>query len=219
MRIRVLGLRLCVIAITLPALCRESNAAAADPSALVAKVGVQLKEIVGNNSLTPIERQQRFRGVIDEAFSFSTISRFVLGHYWRGSSITLQQEFDHVFEDYVVQMMGGRFADYSGESMNVTATRAESEQSTVVSTVIVSPDGEPPAKVDWRVQNTPAGFKITDISVSGVSMAITYRDEFAAVLDRDGGRISTLISDLRAKLAGRSTKSAAGGAATTESGP
>lgn len=219
MRIRTLVLHLCVIAIMLPALYRESNASATDPSALVAEVGRQLKEIVGNNSLTPIERQQRFRGVIDEAFDFSTISRFVLGGYWRGSSIALRQEFDHVFEDYVVQSMGGRFADYSGESMNVTAVRAGGGQSTVVSTAIVSADGAPPAKVDWRVQNTPAGFKITDVSVSGISMAISYRDQFAAVLDRDGGQISTLISDLRAKLVGQSTSPAAGGAATREAGP
>jgi len=36
-------------------------------------------------------------------------------------------------------------------------THSESEHSTVVSTMIVHPDGTSQPNVDWRVEDTPAG--------------------------------------------------------------
>jgi phospholipid transport system substrate-binding protein len=208
MGIRSAAFRFLVIAIALPTLCPSAKAAAADPAALVTELGVQLRQVLGDSGLTPIQRQQRFRGLLDAGFDFPTISRFVLGRYWQTANDAHRQEFSNVFEDYVIQSLSGRFGEYSGESMKVMATRLEGERSTVVSTAIIHPNGAPPAKVDWRVLNTPNGFKIADVSVSGISMALSYREQFAAVIDHDGGQISTLISDLREKLNGQPNKSA-----------
>lgn len=207
MGVRSFAFRLLVVAIALPALCPAAKAAAADPSALVTELGVQLRQVLGDNSLTPIQRQQRFRGLLDEGFDFPTISRFVLGRYWQTANDSYRQEFSGVFEDYVIQSLSGRFGEYSGESMKVTATRLEGERSTIVSTAIIHPNGAPPAKVDWRVLNTSNGFKIADVSVSGISMALSYREQFATVIDHDGGQISALISGLREKLNGEPNKS------------
>jgi phospholipid transport system substrate-binding protein len=219
MCVRSLALRLLVVAIALPVLCPTAKASAADPTALVTELGVQLRQVLGDNSLTPIQRQQRFRGLLDEGFDFPTISRFVLGRYWQPASDSDRKEFSGVFEDYVIQSLSGRFGEYSGESMTVTATRTEGERSTVVSTAIIHPNGAPPAKVDWRVLNTPNGFKIADVSVSGISMALSYRDQFATVIDHDGGQISALISELREKLNGQPNKSASSSNRAVEARP
>ena len=219
MGIQSLALRLLIVAVALPALTSTVRATSVDPSALVTELGVQLRQVLGDNSLTPIQRQQRFRRLLDEGFDFPTISRFVLGRYWQTANDAYRQEFSGVFEDYVIQSLSGRFGEYSGESMKVTATRTEGERSTIVSTAIIHPNGAPPAKVDWRVLNTPNGFKIADVSVSGISMALSYREQFAAVIDHDGGQISTLISDLREKLGGQPNRSASSGETTNETRP
>lgn len=209
MRIRSLALCLLAVTAVLPALCPESRAADADPPALIAALGAQVRLVLADNSLAPQERQRRVGALLDQGFDFPMISSFVLGRYWQGSSDSFRHEFAGVFEDFVVQSLSGRFGDYSGEAMNVTAARAEGERSTIVSTAIVHPNGAPPAKVDWRVQNTPNGFKITDVTVSGISMALSYRDQFAAVIDHDGGQTAGLIASLRQKLAGQATNSTA----------
>jgi len=219
MGVRSLALRLLVAAIALPALCPMAGAAAADPSALVTELGTQLREVLADRSLTLTERQQRFRGLLDTSFDFPTISRFVLGRYWQASNEAFRQEFSGVFEDYVILSLSGRFSEYSGESMKVTAARIESERSTIVSTTIMHPNGAPPAKVDWRVLNTPNGFKIADVSVSGISMALSYREQFAAVIDHDGGKTSTLISDLREKINEAPNHSIAGNTQTNGGKP
>jgi ABC-type transporter MlaC component len=86
--------------------------------------------------------------------------------------------------------------------MDVTGTRVENERSTIVSTTIAQPNGAPSVIVDWRVQNTPIGLKIADVTVSGISLALTYREQIAAVVDHDDGQTTSLIPTLRRKLDG-----------------
>jgi phospholipid transport system substrate-binding protein len=96
--------------------------------------------------------------------------------------------------------LSARFANYNGESIRITGSRSESEHSTVVSTTIVHPDGTLQSNVDWRVQDTPVGLKIADVSVAGVSMAMTFREQIAALIDQDGGQVAPAISRLREKI-------------------
>ena len=175
-------------------------AAAADPSALVTAMGEQIRQVLADHSLSPVQSQQRFHSVVDEGFDIPAISRFVLGRFWQGSTASFRQEFDDVFEDYVLQSLTARFADPSGESMTVTATRPEGQSSTIVSTTIVHADGAPSENVDWHVHHAADGFKIVDVSISGVSMALAYREQFAAVIDHDGGQLSALLPALLHKL-------------------
>jgi phospholipid transport system substrate-binding protein len=84
--------------------------------------------------------------------------------------------------------------------MIVTAARAEGDRNTIVSTAIGRPNDPPPTPVDWRVLDTQNGFKITDVSISGISLALSFREQFAAVIDHSSGRLSVLVSMLRSKL-------------------
>lgn len=140
------------------------DAAAANPSALVTELGIQLGQVLSDRTLSPAGQQQRIRAVLDADFDFPVISRFVLGRYWQGSSDAFHLEFAEVFEDYIIQSLSARIVDYSGESIRVTGTHVESERSTVVSTTIIQPDGASQANIDWRVQNTASGLKIAESS-------------------------------------------------------
>jgi phospholipid transport system substrate-binding protein len=44
-----------------------------------------------------------------------------------------------------------------------------------------------------------ATYKITDVTVDNLSMAITKRDEFASVIQQNGGDIQPLIAQLAQK--------------------
>jgi phospholipid transport system substrate-binding protein len=202
MRFRSSILGLVVVALVMSAGQSKARADSADPSALVTDLGLQLGQALRDRTLSPVEQQQRLRALLDQDFDFPLISRFVLGRYWQGSSDAFHAEFAGVFEDYVIQSLSSRFADYNGESINVTGTRVENERSTIVSTTIAQPNGAPSVIVDWRVQSTPDGFKIADVTVSGISLALTYRDQIAAVVDHDDGQTTSLIPTLRQKLDG-----------------
>jgi phospholipid transport system substrate-binding protein len=209
---------LCSLAAAVLALCPAARAAPADASALVTSFNAQIHKVFADGSLSVPERRQRFRGILDQRADFPRISCFVLGNHWQKSSDSFRREFSRVFEDYVIQTLSARLAEYSGDTMNVTGTRAEGQHSTVVMTTYVYPSGAPAARVDWRLRDTPNGFKIEDVSDSGVSLAQIYRDEFAAVIAHDGGQVTALIPGMRQKLDWQEARYSAPGAVRTDAG-
>ena len=72
---------------------------------------------------------------------------------------------------------------------------------TLVHSEIVDPSGKPPVRVDWRLLKPKDEFKIIDVVIEGVSMAITQRQEYASVIQRSGGKLEGLTNALSKRLA------------------
>ena len=126
------------------------------------------------------------------------IARFVLGRYWKNATSEQQEEFVKLFEDYIALVYSSQLAAYSGETLKVTGSRADSEGA-VVASEIIRPTGSPPVKVEWRLTDQHGTYKIRDVAVDGISMAVTQRSEFASVIQRNGGQVQGLIAMLREK--------------------
>ncbi len=189
---RIAAVLLAVVA-SLPAPVR----AAGDPAAFVADLGTRAINVLTSTS-SESERERQFRVLFDQAFDLPEISRFVLGSYWRTASDAQRQEFIKLFENYVVHAYTVRFNAYAGQQLKVGTARPEGEGGALVQSEIALPNSnQPPVKVEWRVRSAGNTNKITDVTVEGVSMALTERQEFASVIQRGGGQIDALLKLLR----------------------
>jgi phospholipid transport system substrate-binding protein len=191
--------RLCVTIIALligsTSLTVTTDAVAADASIFMNELWTRTVEVL-SKKVPPSERLARFRQLFHADFDGSGIARFVLGRYWRSANEQEQQEFLKLFEDYVVFVYGTRLSSFNGETFKVRGSRSD-ETGTVVSTDIISPNGEAPIKVDWRLITDKGAFKINDVIIEGISMLVTQRSEFAAVIQRHGGQVSGLLELMR----------------------
>ena len=179
---------------------------ASDPSGLVNNLVGQAIADIKDQQAAQADREARFRALLEAGFDIPRISRFVLGRYWNAATPDQRQHFAGLFEDWVVRTYSARFKDYSGQTIRVTGERPESDITTVVISQFNGTNGAPPAKVEWHVRKqTDGAFKVVDVSVEGISMALTERDEIAAVADRHGGTAQGLNDALEASLAGQST--------------
>jgi len=173
------------------------NAVAADARVFMSEMWNRSIEIL-SKKLPQTERLARFRELFEADFDGPGIARFVLGRYWRSASPQEQQEFLRLFDDYVVFVYGTRLANFNGESFKVRGSRTE-ESGVIVSTDVISPGGEAPIKIDWRLVTDNGAFKINDIIIEGISMMVTQRSEFASVIQRHGGQVSGLLELMREK--------------------
>ncbi len=57
------------------------------------------------------------------------------------------------------------------------------------------------AKVNYRIRKDGDDFKVVDIVAEGVSLALTLRQEYAAVIERSNGKVEGLIERLRSSAA------------------
>ena len=185
------------------ALVAPAVLAAADPAAIINNLGNHALEVLGKNA-TPAQRVARFHELFREDFDVPGIARFVLGRYWKTATPEQQEEFVRLFEDYIALVYSNQLAAYSGETLRVTGSRTSGEEA-VVASEIIRPTGAPPVKVDWHLTDRNGAYKISDVTVDGISMAVTQRSEFASVIQRNGGQVANLIAQLREKTASASS--------------
>ena len=196
---RCLSLLTVAVALALPA--PYARAAAPDAVSFVDTMVNQALGMLRDKQMPKAERDQKFAALLSQDFDIPRISRFVLGRYWASASEQERAEFAKLFERWVVRTYSARFSDYSGETVKVGSARPQGETDIVVESQIIHPDGSPPAKVDWRVRQKDGTFKIVDIDVEGVSMALTEKEEFSSVIQRNGGTVANLNNALQQNLA------------------
>ena len=178
-------------------LAATSNAIAADANIFMSELWTRAVEVLDKKApLT--ERLTRFRQLFQADFDGPGIARFVLGRYWRTASEQEQREYMKLFEDYVIFVYGTRLSHFNGETFKVRGSRTD-ESGTIVSTDIISPSGEPPIKVDWRLVADRGAFKINDVIIDGISMMVTQRSEFASIIQSHGGQVGGLLALMREK--------------------
>lgn len=176
--------------------------AAPDPATLLKSVSNQVLQILSDKQLPAADRKKRFEALVDEYFDMPRIARFVLGPYWRSASDDERQQFTAAFRVYMINFYWGRFQEYAGQSIRVLGQQPQSGTITIVNTEIVQPSGQPPAKVDWTVANEHDQNKIIDVSIAGISQVLTYRQEFASVIERNNGKVGALIDEINRKIKG-----------------
>lgn len=190
---RVVTITLVVIAgVLLPT--PGSAGAGEDPADFIRMLGNQALAVI-RSSATLDQKTTYFHQMLRRDFDLSEVSRFVLGPYWRVASGAERREFRSLFEGYLVHYYGQRFAQYGGESLRVIGSRTD-PAGVMVASQIIRPQG-PPIEVDWRLAVSDGRYKISDVSIDGVSMALSQRSEFAGIVQRNGGRVAGLLATMR----------------------
>jgi phospholipid transport system substrate-binding protein len=174
-------------------------APAPTPQALVTNVANQAINTM-RQSASASEREARFTTLLKDDFDVPRIARFVLGKYWASASEQERKEFGTIFEAYLARAYSNRFGEYEGETVSVTGLRSEGNDSTIVSSEIVHQQGRPPVKLEWRIYKSGDDYRILDVSVAGISMVLTHKQEFASIMEHDGGGVAGLIRTIQMKL-------------------
>jgi phospholipid transport system substrate-binding protein len=173
--------------------------AALDPGAFINNLGNEALAVLGPQT-SPEQRVVAFRALFRRDFDVPQIARFVLGPYWRVATPEQQREFVQLFENYIALAYSTRLSQFSGERLLVTGWQPIPDGA-VVTSEVGRPNGGSPVGIDWRLTRHGSTYKINDVVVDGVSMAITERSEFASVIQRNGGSVQDLLTMLRAKTA------------------
>ena len=185
--------RLIVLTLALTLAAGNAPAASESASEFVARLGdwtlIALRADDGS-------REARFRDLLRQGFDLPFIARFALGPNWRRATAEQRSDYLVVFGEYVVQTYSPRLGGYTGEAMSIVAECRAGEKDSLVETEIVRPSG-PTISAEWRVRVIDGEYRIIDIAIEGISMAVTKRSEFSAVIQSEG--IDGLIAALRAR--------------------
>ncbi len=177
------------------------------PSAQDADAGAFLKSLtqdvfakLDDPSLSQTQKEQDLRSLFGQNFDVPAISRFVLGKHWRKTSTADRQNFVDAFEEMNSRQFLAMVGEFSEEMFSIVKVQQDAAKPSLslVSTEIGQSEGEPISAV-WRIRSKDDQHKVLDIVVEGMSMAITLRHEYGAVVKTNG--VDGLIAILREKNA------------------
>jgi phospholipid transport system substrate-binding protein len=184
-----------------PAATSPNTAVAATPQGkFIQNLGDQAIAILADKNITPEQRNIKFRQMMRDSFDLMTIGRFVLGRNWLAATPEQRKEYMRLFEELVVKTYSDRFAFYTGEGFRVRTSYPEGNRDFIVNSEITHPDGSPATAIDWRLRQKDGKLGIIDVVVEGVSMSVTQRQEYASVIERNGGNIDGLLDVMRQHL-------------------
>ena len=174
--------------------------ASTDPTSFIEEVSSQaITQMEPAATETDQQRAAKLKPLLEKYFDMPAIAKYMLGSYWRKATPEEQADFTSVLTDFLALAYGKRFANYTGHQMAVGRVRDEGDGRSVVFSTVKLPSGDP-ARVDWTVEQVGDGYKIADVKVEGLSLADTHRQEFASVINNNGGSISKLIEILKKKV-------------------
>lgn len=179
----------------------HANTPTEEAQALVQSLSDKATALLNQPDATSKQRVEAFRGLLQQYFASSAIGKWVLGRYWRQATESEQKEYLRLFEDYVVYGYVKRFGSYSGEKLKIVRAASNDSQSVTVFSEFISPGGEKPIRVDWRVGHKAGTYRITDVMVEGTSLSQTLRSDFASTIHQGGGSVESLLGVLRQKVA------------------
>ncbi len=178
-----------------------ANAAvdAAKAEEFVQKVTKEGIEDIINANVSQTVKDERFEKLFNNALDLNFIGQFVLGRYWRTATAEQKKEFISAYRELNIKTWSQRFDEFKGKNFIFKGTTPSNTANQVFVNSVVPMDQGEPAKVVWRVKQTGDKFKIVDIIIENVSLAITARNEYTAYIKTAPGGIDDLIKDLQNK--------------------
>lgn len=126
------------------------------------------------------------------------VAQWILGRNWRSATEAQQQRFIDAFTNLLLRTYATALREYDSQELRYLPGGAGEGNTAVVRTQIVRPDG-PPVGVDYKLTNRSGAWKVYDVAIENVSMVVTYRAEYAGIIQRDG------LDGLIARLEQRAT--------------
>jgi len=176
-------------------------AAAATPAEAFIADNIQKGlSILNDRQLSEADRADRFQQLLLGLANTKRIAAFTLGQYARSASQADQDEFAAAFQDYSIAVYRSYLSRYAGQSLKVTGSTQRAPDDFIVTTVMVDPNdrsGQRPLEVDFRVRTDSGRPELIDISVLGIWLALSQRDQFVAFLAQNRGDVKALTAHMR----------------------
>jgi len=130
-------------------------------------------------------------------FDFSRMTQIAVARNWRLATPEQKAALTTEFKTLLVRTYSMALSSYRDQVIEFRTMHAAPADTDVTVRSVVKQSGTEPITMDYDMEKTPAGWKVYDIKVAGVSLVTTYRDSFSEKI-RDGG-VDGLIKALEDK--------------------
>ncbi len=171
-----------------------------DPSQPVRAVTAAVQQLPRGSS--GAARESAIRQVLHDDFDLAYAARQTLGAHWEAATPDQRARFLAALETSELKAYGERLGMLQGATLVVDKITPKGAGAWTVESTVDAVADLPSLRLAWDVRDNGQGPRIVDVKVAGVSLFMTRRSEFNAVIQQSGGAIEPLVAQLEAR-AGR----------------
>ena len=184
------------------------------PDVLVKNVTLEVIDIIQKDKDYQKDKK-KIIGLIDAKvlphFNFQAMTASAVGRNWDKATAEQKARLAEEFKTLLVRTYASAIASYSTQKFEFRPLRAKPTDTDVTVNVRILQSGTEPMTLDYDMEKRPAGWKVWDVRVGGISLVANYRTEFDNVVREKG--IDGLVKALQAKNSSLDQRDAANTAA------
>ncbi|GAB5433869.1 MAG: ABC transporter substrate-binding protein [Epibacterium sp.] len=174
----------------LPALALNESSASALINGLVSDIN---KVIASGKSERAMYGD--FERIFQRYSDTSYIAAYAMGVDARRATNAQKRAFSNAFQGYIARKYGSRFREFIGGRLEVTGVKKVKRWYEVSCVAYLR--GQSPFEVTFHVSDRSGKDLFFNMFIEGVNLLLTERTEIGAMIDRNGGDIDKMISDLQ----------------------
>jgi phospholipid transport system substrate-binding protein len=141
------------------------------------------------------QRRQAIRGITDNVFDWTEMSRRALGKHWAGRTPAEQQEFAGLFRDLLERAYVSKIERYTGEPIAYVGESVDGDQATVRTRITTKQGQDVP--IDYRLARQGDNWLVYDVLVENISLINNYRTQFDGIIKTSS--YEELVKKLKAR--------------------
>jgi phospholipid transport system substrate-binding protein len=130
-------------------------------------------------------------------FDFARMTALATGVGWRKATPEQQTILVEQFRTLLVRTYSTALSAYRNQAIDIKPLRGRAGDAEVVVRSEVKQSGAAPMTIDYSMAKAPAGWKVYDVAIGGISLVTTYRETFANEVQSGG--IEGLIKSISEK--------------------
>lgn len=174
------------------------------PDALVKNVTLEVVDIVGKDKDIQSGNQKKVAELVEAKvlphFNFTAMTRLAVATNWEKATPEQKKQLTEEFKTLLVRTYSSAISTYRDQKFDFRPLRAKPTDTDVTVQVKIAQGSREPVSLEYDMDKTPAGWKVYDVRVAGVSLVANYRTEFANEIRANG--IDGLIKGLASKNRG-----------------
>ncbi len=185
-----------------PAAAQDTVGPDTAPNDLVRIVGNRALDAVRHDAAAKRGDPQRIDELVNQYLlpyvDFQKTTRLAAGRHWRQATDEQKRELPEAFKHTLIRTYGSALDGVDKISaLTILPFRGDPDADDAVVRSVFSQYNGPSISVDYRLERTPDGWKIYDLSVEGIWLIQNYRNQFSQQISQSG--IDGLIDALNRK--------------------
>ncbi|MBT6591946.1 MAG: ABC transporter substrate-binding protein [Rhodospirillaceae bacterium] len=152
--------------------------------------------ILNDAQLSHGNRTAKFHGLMKRDFDMPLMARFALGRHWKRADAQQRTAYVEAFSKFLLHNYATKIAGAKLVRFDVLKAKRAGKRDVMVQSRVVRGNGQV-LKLVWRMRQRGGQYRVIDVVAEGISLALTKRQEFAAILKANGGNVAPLIVRLR----------------------